>query len=394
MMLRPISVDQFLNPKLSAWLHILRWLAAFAVLLAHAHDRIILPLEQIAAHDRNIPVYLWSFASGFGHIAVVIFFVLSGYLVGGAALIELLNTGNIRLRRYFTNRLTRLYVVLIPALLVTALLDRVGQQVYSAHLPYVWAAQHSINGETLACNLGFLQTVTCYAFGTNRPLWSLANEFWYYIIWPLILSPFMYKRSLIQRVLLFVVGVTIVGMLVFLQKTFASYLIVPYMLIWIIGVVPILVHKPVLKSPNIALAVLFVFTVAIRIAVKGFMWEEFRIAFLLDVPIAFVLCCTLTSLVHGDLPLKNIERWRFHKGFADFSYSLYVVHMPVVTIASVWLLSRAGVSAPATPGGTVFWLIVVLVVVGTFLVAYLFSLVTERQTPRVRQWCNQIVAPK
>src|SRR6202030_1593882 len=34
-------------------------------------------------------------------------------------------------------------------------------------------------------NLFFVQTILCRTFGSNGPLWSLANEFWYYVLFPL-----------------------------------------------------------------------------------------------------------------------------------------------------------------------------------------------------------------
>src|SRR5262249_14488667 len=33
-------------------------------------------------------------------------------------------------------------------------------------------------------NLFFLQTILVPTFGTNGPMWSLANEFWYYVLFP------------------------------------------------------------------------------------------------------------------------------------------------------------------------------------------------------------------
>ncbi|MFL9909315.1 hypothetical protein [Paraburkholderia sp. RL17-337-BIB-A] len=36
----------------------------------------------------------------------------------------------------------------------------------------------------LLCNVVFLQTLTCGTYGSNGPLWSLANEFWYYMWFP------------------------------------------------------------------------------------------------------------------------------------------------------------------------------------------------------------------
>jgi peptidoglycan/LPS O-acetylase OafA/YrhL len=41
---------------------------------------------------------------------------------------------------------------------------------------------------TFVGNLAFLQTIAVPIFGTNGPMWSLANEFWYYLIFPLAAS--------------------------------------------------------------------------------------------------------------------------------------------------------------------------------------------------------------
>src|SRR5262249_53262489 len=38
---------------------------------------------------------------------------------------------------------------------------------------------------TFVGNLLFLQTIFCTTFGSNGPLWSLSNEFWYYVLFPL-----------------------------------------------------------------------------------------------------------------------------------------------------------------------------------------------------------------
>ena len=40
----------------------------------------------------------------------------------------------------------------------------------------------------LVGNLFFVQTVSVPVYGTNGPLWSLANEFWYYVLFPLAVA--------------------------------------------------------------------------------------------------------------------------------------------------------------------------------------------------------------
>jgi peptidoglycan/LPS O-acetylase OafA/YrhL len=138
---------------------------------------------------------LFYFATGLGHQAVMVFFVLSGYFVGGSVLAGL-KSGKFTWRGYAAARLTRLWMVLIPALLLTLCIDLLGRQwnpgAYAGDLhacfmcgpqpgqPAAWDAL------TLLGNLFFVQTVAVPVFGSNGPLWSLANEFWYYLVFPLV----------------------------------------------------------------------------------------------------------------------------------------------------------------------------------------------------------------
>jgi peptidoglycan/LPS O-acetylase OafA/YrhL len=86
-------------------------------------------------------------------------------------------------------------MVLVPALVLTLGIDWLGSlsnpAAYAGGLSSAFssgptAAQptsHDIL--TLIGNLGFVQTICVPVFGTNGPLWSLANEFWYYVMFPL-----------------------------------------------------------------------------------------------------------------------------------------------------------------------------------------------------------------
>ena len=83
-------------------------------------------------------------------------------------------------------------MVLLPALILTYLLDQ-GQillgsvaQFDGTYFERNLGLQSNIDHGilTLACNFMFLQTIMCPIYGTNGPLWSLANEFWYYTIFP------------------------------------------------------------------------------------------------------------------------------------------------------------------------------------------------------------------
>jgi len=65
------------------------------------------------------------FATGLGHQAVMVFFVLSGYFVGGSIL-KSLSGGHFAWRAYATARLTLLWMVLVLALMLTRGIDYLG----------------------------------------------------------------------------------------------------------------------------------------------------------------------------------------------------------------------------------------------------------------------------
>jgi peptidoglycan/LPS O-acetylase OafA/YrhL len=173
-------------------LDLLRGIAAFLVLSGHLRSYIFQSYGELA--DASLPVRAFYFTTGLGHQAVIIFFALSGFLVGGKALEDILNR-RFSWSRYLLRRITRLWIVIIPALLLTMLLDNVGLKLtggigYDGRYNNIYAfnarsADDSFR--TLLGNLAFLQTIYVPAFGSNTPMWSLANEFWYYITFPLAL---------------------------------------------------------------------------------------------------------------------------------------------------------------------------------------------------------------
>ena len=68
--------------------------------------------------------------SGYGHTAVIVFFVLSGYVI---AYVSEVKENNVK--AYWASRLSRLYSLAIPAVLLTPMLDVLGSDFVSRH-PY------------------------------------------------------------------------------------------------------------------------------------------------------------------------------------------------------------------------------------------------------------------
>ena len=99
------------------------------------------------------------FASYFGNLgsdSVVIFFVLSGYVIAYTA-----DQKDRTVRRYFINRCARIYSVVVPALLLTRALEWIGIK-WFPHLYNSICDQYQFAG-----------------IGLYIPLWlSFSSEFW------------------------------------------------------------------------------------------------------------------------------------------------------------------------------------------------------------------------
>lgn len=179
-----------------AYLDAARCVLAAIVVFAHAWHLVV------ADYTGQAP--LWAragyFLAGFSHASVTLFFVLSGYWIERSV--------EQRLERgwvwpsYLSDRLSRLWVVLIPALLIGGALDLVGT--FWLHTPthlgltetYVLRTDVAANLAWLAWigNLFFLQDILVHPLGSNGPLWSLAWEWWFYLWYPALVLSWRSRR--------------------------------------------------------------------------------------------------------------------------------------------------------------------------------------------------------
>ncbi|MDO8306586.1 acyltransferase family protein, partial [Herminiimonas sp.] len=162
----------------------LRGLAALQVVAAHLRAQLYPGLKSVP--DPALWYQALAFFTGFAHQAVVIFFLLSGWLVGGS-LLNRLGQPDIMLP-YAIDRITRLWIVLVPAFVLTLLLAILMDLVDPRRFDF--ASDNPWSVAAFAGNLFGLQDMAVPRFGGNFALWSLANETWYYIVFPLLLLPF------------------------------------------------------------------------------------------------------------------------------------------------------------------------------------------------------------
>ena len=125
----------------SVILDLMRGLAAVMVLGDHWRNFFFVDFPEVNLPRRKMFVLPYVLTAA-GHQAVVIFFVLSGFFISGSV-IRMLQSNSWTWRRYATHRLIRLWIVVVPGLLLCAAWDGLGVSLHSTHALYFGdAANH------------------------------------------------------------------------------------------------------------------------------------------------------------------------------------------------------------------------------------------------------------
>lgn len=154
----------------SIFLDAIRICAAFTVLYIHAFEHWF----PTKFHNPNKPGEL-------SHFAVVVFFVLSGYVIAHSTISK--NRGGMQ---YAQARLTRLASVVIPALLITFIIQSIIGYINPSAIEIVTSSREHNTLRYLISGL-FINEIwfLSAAPSINISLWSLSFEFWYYVIFGL-----------------------------------------------------------------------------------------------------------------------------------------------------------------------------------------------------------------
>ena len=176
----------------STYLDGARVLAAIIVLWSHLAYSRFTGGDLLIIRDYNL-----------GSDAVVLFFVLSGFVIAYAA--DRRDNG---LGHFAFNRLTRLWSVAIPALALTLAADALGAWLAPADYDGWWHHKAPV-WQTVPVALGFFSEWSGFGFriGTNGPWWSLSYEAAYYALFAIV----TYLTGM-RRVLLLILAVMLIGL--------------------------------------------------------------------------------------------------------------------------------------------------------------------------------------
>lgn len=154
-----------MNRSFSVYLDIVRFGAACLVYLYHANMRLLV--------SEPLP------ASTYGHASVIVFFVLSGYVISYVA-----DTKEKHWVDFVASRLSRVYSVVIPALVLTLVLDGIGRHLYPALYDYPYdLLVVRLLASLLMLNEVWFVSITSLS---NVPFWSITYESWYYVLFALV----------------------------------------------------------------------------------------------------------------------------------------------------------------------------------------------------------------
>jgi peptidoglycan/LPS O-acetylase OafA/YrhL len=347
----------------------LRGLAALQVAASHLRAEIYPGLRTL--EDPTLAYLGLAFFTGFAHQAVVVFFLISGWLVGGSLMNRFGKPQ--ALAHYAIDRFTRLWTVLLPTLLLTL---GVGLLIGAAATgPMNFDPANEYSAASFAGNLFGLQTVTVPDFGGNYPLWSLAHETWYYIQFPLLLLVIA-GGGVLRRA-------AAAAALVLLLSTLRD-MISLYFIIWLLGAA---FSRIRIDCGNIVRGLLLVSSSALFVyyRLRGNNDDLVPGSFVQDIICSIPFLFLLASLQQQADPSRPayVRANRVAVFFSEFSFSLYVLHIPVIELMRYLGRQFLGRDRLNPNLATDFlWYFAVL---GTVVVAaYVFYLLFERHTIRIR----------
>jgi peptidoglycan/LPS O-acetylase OafA/YrhL len=125
-----------------------------------------------------------------GHIGVVLFFVLSGFLITYLLIKEKVNTGKIAIKKFYLRRICRIWPLYYLVLVLSFLIFRADYRIDSIILCV-----------TIFPNVAHALGID---WPTSAQIWSIGVEEQFYLFWPLIISIIPYKKTVPFLIIFFI----------------------------------------------------------------------------------------------------------------------------------------------------------------------------------------------
>lgn len=307
-----------LTPKVSAQLDSIRGLSAIIVLLAHANQVLI-------AHTFSGGVHIMGYLAQF---SVMVFFVLSGFLIGCSILNNLALSGEFDTGRYFKDRVVRIYPPLIVSLVMMWILCELTPYAFeSGSWRYLKIPNITLPQQAFATNIEQILGALTFANGfrtstpyPNAPLWSLSFEIWYYVLAALAFS-FKRHKTVCALIVIFVVMLT--------WNNSRFYILMP---VWGVGLLLSLAYaRGRQKYTKLAASLMLALAAATGISIFfSFQGASSNEQWLVDmnqfrIISGMAFACYLWLIITEQATFPTL----LHRS-GGFSYTLYIIHFPVL----------------------------------------------------------------
>jgi peptidoglycan/LPS O-acetylase OafA/YrhL len=374
-----------MNSNFLSLVNVSRWITALIVVMYHV--RFLLFVDYANVTDKAVLVKLFYFITSLGQEALAIYIVLSGMVLGGLSL-KRWRWGGVNPVLDLWRKSTRIYAILVPALLIGGLFDLIGNFAFSASGVYTHFPLFSTTNLTMASffgNLLMLQRFMVPSFGSNGVLFILAYEAWAYLIFAVL-----YQLAKRHRYLALVPAGVLATFATLLSPEFFTYL-----LLWSIGLGTVLLGESIRftigrrTGLGIFIATLLVsrFAGAAVDQLPGYLAPATTLLLHLLLGLGFALM--LLSFYRVETGSNGVAKPRFlrlklSRGLAQASLALYASHFPfmMILVAAGNVLLLAPV---VTQPRTTTYLYFVFAVAAIYAYAFLLSGVTDRFMRMVRR---------
>ncbi|PVX86515.1 acyltransferase family protein [Paraburkholderia unamae] len=315
--------------------HLIEGLRGIAALLvAYFHCRQVTWIGMGAFHQLHASlaspgtIAAWlTLPIAWGSAGVPIFFVISGYCIHRSSAARLMSNPNFRLdaRQFWLRRFVRIYPVLLAALLLTLAADTISLTL----LP----VSHKINeigAHAFFVNLLSLQGVAGKTYGSNGALWTLSLEVQFYLLYPLLFAA--RRRFGLNAVLAAVALINVVSALTLERHDIIVF--TSYWFSWMLGA---WIAEVRLRGAS---GFRFAYPAAALFAVAGCAAFHFGQFGAFQLWACAFACYLVKALDRPASESRGVLLPLFSK-LGDFSYSLYLIHLPLFVLLGSLLFRSA-----------------------------------------------------
>jgi len=299
---------QLLTLETSLYVDILRFFAALIVVFSHSSNSTI------------TGGFLWQ-TKGYAQTAVMIFFVLSGYVIGYVS-----HTKEKKLIEYSAARIARLYSVVVPAILLTIICNIIGEQVVNSEYKGLWDFDKIAEYGRYIATFFMMQDVWDIDFkpANNGPFWSISFEAIYYVIFAIC----YYTKPISKKYISLLIVCLIAGPTILV--------LLP---IWGLGYLAFLIHLKCKQVKHLTAYLLFIISLTLLLLspiLRDHFSFEFNtrssiigdyidgIAFFMNLLAAPFIAYKLKSLL---VSVKKQIRY-----LAGLTFVLYLCHLPLLRL--------------------------------------------------------------